>query len=37
MNVAKILYDMEKLSNTLNFKDNVSAGFSMEKFGFNCR
>jgi len=33
VNVAKILYDMKKLSNTLNFKDNVSVGFSVEIFG----
>ncbi len=33
MNVVEILYNMKKLLNTLNFKDNVSTRFSMENFG----
>ncbi len=31
VNVAKIYYNVKKLSNTLNFKDNVYAGFSIGK------
>ncbi len=33
MNVVKIMYNIKKLSDTLNFKNNVFARFSVAKIG----